>query len=35
MRRVLNVYERIEVERSNSWAHIWECICMELGIEEA
>jgi hypothetical protein len=34
MKRTLNVYERIEVEGSNSWWHIWRCICAELGIEE-
>jgi hypothetical protein len=33
MRRVINIYDRLDVGGSDSWTHIWECICMELGIE--
>lgn len=25
----------VYVGGSNSWQHIWDCICLELGIEEA
>lgn len=32
--RVLNINERIAVGGMDAWDHIWDCICIELGIEE-
>jgi hypothetical protein len=35
MRKRMSVYDKVVVGGSDSWEHIWECICMELGIEIA
>ncbi len=34
MRRTIGIWDKVDVGGSDSWQHVWDCICFELGIEE-